>query len=161
MHQMLTTAQLGTGRRRARWSMTTEMMNALASDAARLANEADHTGGYITAFFDGEPDAPTLVPNIPGQRLVHQLSSVRQALARAKIERDAGLAVIGRRVTLEETDGTRTTYTLAIPGEGNPTRGSVSVASPVGRAIYLRQVGEQVTIDAPAGAWSATVVLIE
>jgi hypothetical protein len=158
---MLTTAKALMGPRPPRWSMTSAMLSTLETDANRLATEADHSDGYITAFFEGEPDAPSLVPNVPGQRLVHQLTSVRRALSTAQVEADAGLAVIGRRVTLEEADGTRTSYTLTIPGEGDPQHGWVSVSSPVGSAIYLGRVGDVVAVEAPAGRWTATVVAVE
>jgi hypothetical protein len=155
---MLTTVM---GRRPPRWSMTSAMISTLETDANRLADEADHTDGYITAFFEGEPDAPSLVPNVPGQRLVHQLTSVRRALSTAQVELDDGLAVIGRRVTLEEADGSRTSYTLTIPDEGDPRHGQVSVSSPVGRALYLSRVGDVVAVDAPAGRWTASVIAVE
>ena len=37
----------------------------------------DRSGGYVTAHMTGEPDAPTLVPNIDGQRLLRQFKTVR------------------------------------------------------------------------------------
>jgi transcription elongation GreA/GreB family factor len=37
----------------------------------------------------------------------------------------------------------------------------VSGDSPVGAALLGRRIGEAVTIEAPAGSWSATIVQIE
>jgi hypothetical protein len=162
---------------RPRWSMTVDALTGLRARAEQLAGDADRTGGYVSAHVSGEPDAPTLVPNIDGQRLLRQLSGVRGALALARVETDARLAVIGRRVTLEGPDGSRTSYALAIPGDGDLAYGRVSVDSPVGRAIYgspsgprwrgqehrieLRGVSYRLrTVGFPAG-WLASVDTVE
>jgi hypothetical protein len=141
--------------------MTTDALRALRADAERLAADADRTGGYVTAHMSGEPDAPSLVPNIDGQRLLRQLKRAHDALAMAHVEMNARLAVIGPRATLEGADGTRTTYELVIPGDGDPTNGWVSVDSPVGAAIYGRVAGDELRVEAPGGAWTAIVVSVE
>jgi hypothetical protein len=146
---------------RQRWSMTMDAMSALQADWERLAAEAARSSGYLTAYMSGEPDAPSLIPSVDGQRLVRQLTNVRAALAIASVEPNKVLAVIGRHVTLEGADGTRTNYTLVIPGEGDPSEGYVSADSPVGRAIYRRRAGDDVRVDAPDGVWFASVVSVE
>jgi transcription elongation GreA/GreB family factor len=146
---------------RQRWSMTRDALDSLRADAVRLAEEADRSGGYAAAHLAGEADAPTLVPNVEGQRLVRQLQSARSVLSVARVETDGRLAVIGRRVTLEGSDGSRTSYTLVIPGQGDPARGWVSADSPVGRAIYARGTGDEVDVEAPDGTWTATIVSVE
>ena len=146
---------------RPRWSMTSDALSGLRATAEQLAGDADRTGGHVSAHMNGEPDAATLVPNIDGLRLLRQLNIVRRALALAHVETDARLAVIGRRVTLEGPDGSRTSYALVIPGDGDPANGQVSVDSPVGRAIYGCAGGDEIHIDAPDGTWTATLVSIE
>jgi hypothetical protein len=146
---------------RQRWSMTIDALSGLHADAARLAEDAERTGGYVTARVAGEPDAPSLVPDIDGQRLVRQLMGIRSALAAAHVEPDEGLIVIGRHVTLEHSDGSRARYALVIPGDGDPAKGRVSADSPLGRAIYGRRAGDVVRVSAPDGAWAATVVSVE
>lgn len=146
---------------RPRWSMTSDALTGLRAKAEQLAGDADRTGGYVSAHMSGDPGAPILVPNVDGQRLLRQLNSVRGALALARVETDARLAVIGRRVTLEATDGSRTSYALVIPGDGDLANGRVSVDSPVGRAVYGRGGGDEIRIDAPDGTWTATVISVE
>ena len=146
---------------RPRWSMTSDALRGLRATAEQLAGDADRTGGYISGHMSGEPDAPTLVPNVDGLRLLRQLNIVRRVLALAHVETDARLAVIGRHVTLEGPDGSRTSYALVIPGEGDPGNGRVSVDSPVGRAIYGCEGGDEIRIDAPDGTWTATVISVE
>lgn len=145
-----------------RWSMTSDALDSLRTNAERLAEEVDRTGGHVSARLTGEPDdAPTLVPNVDVQHLVRLLQGVRSALALARVETDARLAVIGRRVTLEASDGSRRSYALVIPGHGDPAKGWVSADSPVGQAIYGRGAGDEVRVDAPNGPWRATVVTVE
>jgi hypothetical protein len=145
---------------RQRWSMTIDALSGLHADAARLAEDAERTGGYVTARVAGK-DAPSLVPDIDGQRLVRKLMGIRSALATAHVEPDEGLIVIGRHVTLEHSDGSRARYVLVIPGDGDPAKGRVSADSPLGRAIYGRRAGDVVRVSAPDGAWAATVVSVE
>ena len=159
MSMVNATPWVGGGRRR--WSITGDMLATLQADFVRLANAADHDGGYVTAYLSGEPDAPSIVPNIDGQRLIGQLKDMKRVLTRADVVSDLTLAVIGRTVTLKLSDNSEVRYTLVIPGSGDPSAGRVSVESLVGSAIYLRRVGERVSIDAPAGAWGATLVAVE
>jgi hypothetical protein len=142
------------------WPMTREAWDALDADFFRLTEQVAANDGYITGRLDGENDAPTFVPNIVGQQLLKQLTTVRDVLDRAAVVDDPTLAVIGRRVTLEEADGATSTYALVIPGDGDPRNGFVSVDSPVGSALLGRRIGEEVVIQAPAGSWKATISLI-
>ena len=143
------------------WPMTREAWEALDADCTRLTEQVAANDGYITGRLDGENDAPTFVPNIVGQQLLRQLTNVRDVLERAVVIDDPALAVIGRRVTLEEADGATATYALVIPGEGDPRNGLVSGDSPVGSALLGRRIGQEITIEAPSGSWSATIVHIE
>jgi transcription elongation GreA/GreB family factor len=143
------------------WPMTREAWEALDADAARLGAQVIANDGYTTGRLDWDADAPSFIPNVVGQQLLRQLDNVREVLARGVVTDDPAVAVIGRRVTLEEADGTTSTYALVIPGEGDPRNGWVSVDSPVGTALLGRRIGEAVTIQAPAGSWMATVSRIE
>jgi hypothetical protein len=149
------------GLMRSRWAMTRDAFEELRATAARLANEAAQGDGFVTGYMVGDADAPSLVPNLGGHRLIHQLESVRAVLAAAAVETEAGVAVIGRAVTLEDADGARLTYTLVAPGHGDPARGLLSADSPVGRAISGSRAGETIQVDAPNGTWTAVVVGVE
>jgi GreA/GreB family transcription elongation factor len=143
------------------WPITREAWEALEADGNRLGAQVVANEGYVTGRLDGEVDAPSFVPNVVGQQLLRQLDNVRDVLARGVVVDDPAVAVIGRRVTVEESDGAASTYVLVIPGEGDPRNGWVSVDSPVGAALLGRRVGEDVTIEAPAGSWTATISRIE
>jgi transcription elongation factor GreA len=60
---------------------------------------------------------------------------------------------IGSTVVLRDiTHGEELTYTLVGTNEANPRAGRISVASPVGRAMLERQVGDEIEVAAPMGA---------
>ncbi len=59
---------------------------------------------------------------------------------------------IGSTVILRDlTHGEELTYTLVGTNEANPRAGRISVASPVGRAMLDRQVGDEIEVAAPIG----------
>jgi transcription elongation factor GreA len=61
-------------------------------------------------------------------------------------------AGIGSEVTVENlADGAEITYTLVIPELADGNRSFVSIASPVGRGLMNRKVGDSVTITIPRG----------
>jgi len=60
---------------------------------------------------------------------------------------------IGSTVILRDvTHGEELTYTLVGTNEANPRAGRISIASPVGRAMIDRQVGDEIEVAAPMGA---------
>jgi transcription elongation factor GreA len=59
---------------------------------------------------------------------------------------------LGSTVILRNlASGSAVRYTLVSPSEVNPVEGKISVASPVGKALLKRTVGEEVEISVPAG----------
>lgn len=147
------------GGRNEAWPMTREAFEALEADALRMSQELARTNGYTSGHMSGEPDAPVFIPNISGQQLVRQYDAVREVLLAAVVVDEPDVAVIGRRVTLEDEDG-GADYALVIPGDGDPTNGWISVDSPVGSAVLGKRVGERVSIQAPAGVRYATITKI-
>jgi transcription elongation factor GreA len=63
----------------------------------------------------------------------------------------------GSKVTLVE-GGQRTVYELVMPEDANPDRGLVSLASPVGRALSGKEVGDEVTVPTPGGVRKLEIV---
>jgi transcription elongation factor GreA len=60
---------------------------------------------------------------------------------------------IGTTVLLRDlTHGEELTYTLVGTNEANPRQGRISIASPVGRAMLDRKVGDEIEVAAPIGA---------
>lgn len=75
--------------------------------------------------------------------------------------RDEGKARLGARVTVADEDGHETDYTLVTADEANPARGSVSVDSPLGRALLGKAAGDEVVVERPRGPAEYTVVAVQ
>jgi len=70
--------------------------------------------------------------------------------------------VYGATVTLEDVEtGETKEYTILGPDETDYVKGSISVFSPVGRALLGREEGDEITVDAPRGKLSYEVVKVE
>lgn len=69
---------------------------------------------------------------------------------------------LGRWVTLQETrTGASFKYKLVGPAEADPEHDMISAASPVGKALLGRAVGEVVEVRTPGGPRTYTIVSIE
>jgi transcription elongation factor GreA len=65
---------------------------------------------------------------------------------------DKGIVVFGCTVVLENIDtGDEVTYQLVGPEESDIKQGRISVGSPLGQAMVGKIVGDEITINAPAG----------
>ena len=62
----------------------------------------------------------------------------------------SGVAGVGSHVALERDDGETMVFEIS-------SVGGVSPESPVGKAVIGKAVGDEVTVEAPRGAWRATV----
>lgn len=71
-------------------------------------------------------------------------------------------AIFGATVTVEDIDsGERKEFTLLGPDEADYTKGSISIQSPVGKALLGKQVGDELTVDVPRGRISYEIIDIQ
>ena len=69
---------------------------------------------------------------------------------------------LGSTVTLEaEETGQEFTYTLVFPEVMDGKRGWISIASPVGRCLIGKRVGDRVVIGTPAGSRACEVTKLQ
>src|ERR687893_770817 len=69
---------------------------------------------------------------------------------------------LGTTVTLRAVgQGQERTFQIVGANESDPTSGKLSHASPVGRAVLKRKVGEKVTVSTPRGATEYEIVNVE
>ena len=69
--------------------------------------------------------------------------------------------IFGATVELEDVDtGEKKTYTLLGPDEANYANGSISVQSPVGRALLGKETGDELGVDAPRGRISYEILSV-
>jgi transcription elongation factor GreA len=88
--------------------------------------------------------------------LERQIAILRERLDHAEIVEDAapGVVSIGSHLVIEDESGDRIEVELSALG-GN---GTVSPSSPLGSAVLGKTVGDSVQVEAPRGAWQATIV---
>ena len=93
------------------------------------------------------------------ERLGHLEGKIREleetlksaTLVKEKVEISPKLVVGDSIVLLDLTSGEELHYTIVSPREVDPTRGKISSASPLGKAIIGRGCGDIIEIAAPAG----------
>jgi transcription elongation factor GreA len=98
--------------------------------------------------------------------LERRISEVQRRLRNAKIvdpsDVDTGAVDLGTRVTLRVVGkNTERTFQIVGANESDPGSGKLSHASPVGRAVLKRRVGEKVTVSTPRGATEYEIVNVE
>ena len=93
--------------------------------------------------------------------LTQRRDALRSALGAAVVADDDGTVVVGSRVTVRDAEGDADSYVLVPPGTGDPRAGRISPDSPLGAALLGRRAGEEVDVQAPAGAWRATIVAVD
>ena len=71
------------------------------------------------------------------------------------------VAQIGHVVTiLDLRTGSSKSYTLVNPDEVRSGQGKISIASPVGKAVYQHRAGEEVDVEAPSGTFRVRIEAI-
>jgi transcription elongation factor GreA len=98
--------------------------------------------------------------------LERRISEIQRRIRNAKVvdpsEVDTGAVDLGTRVTLRVVDGGQErTFQIVGANESDPGSGKLSHASPVGRAVLKRRVGEKVTVSTPRGATQYEIVNVE
>jgi len=85
-----------------------------------------------------------------------RISQLEDKLARAEIidpsQYSGDIVRFGARVTLEDVETGRVVeYRIVGPDEADLEKGTISVTSPVARALIGREVGDEVTVTVPGG----------
>lgn len=60
-------------------------------------------------------------------------------------------AAFGSTVRLRESQGAVVVYRLVLPEDADPALGSISTASPIGRAIVGKEEGDEIEVPTPNG----------
>jgi transcription elongation factor GreA len=67
--------------------------------------------------------------------------------------------VLGSKVKVKDSFGEQT-YTIVGPPEADPTKGLISLESPVGKALLGRTKGDKVKVSTPGGTSTVTVISV-
>jgi transcription elongation factor GreA len=88
-----------------------------------------------------------------------RIRTLRSRLDGARIVEQASSDAVGIGSVIDVEDDAGVTMTVEISAVGGA--GTVSPTSPLGTALLGRKVGETVDVQAPRGAWRATVKRIQ
>jgi transcription elongation factor GreA len=92
-----------------------------------------------------------------------RVETVENTIRRAQIVEEAGAdgkVRMGCTVVVSDEFG-ESTYQVVGPTEGNMSRGMLSVASPLGKALLNHRAGETVFFMSPAGEQKAMIVSVD
>lgn len=73
-----------------------------------------------------------------------------------KLPRDR--AALGSTVRLREAEGGTVVYQLVMPEDADPGKGFISTASPIGRAIVGKELGDEISVPTPGGVRDFEIV---
>lgn len=94
-----------------------------------------------------------------------KIRDIEQKLANSEIMEVSNLSServgFGSSVTLENHDsGEEVTYQIVGPDESNISAGTISITSPLGRALIGKETGDEITVQAPGGMKKYTILKI-
>ncbi|MCC7369256.1 MAG: GreA/GreB family elongation factor [Chloroflexi bacterium] len=115
----------------------------------------------LEATSGGDQKAPTFAVSGEIHVLTQRRDALRAALGAAVVADDDGTVVVGSRVTVRDPEGDTDSYVVVPPGTGDPRSGRISPESPLGLALLGRRAGDAVSVEAPAGAWRATILTVD
>ncbi len=87
--------------------------------------------------------------------------TLREAIIVEKNKNGHTMAEVGAKVTVQEDDYPPETYYLVGSKEADPINGKISNASPIGNALFGKNVGDEVTVDTPNGKIKLKILEIE
>lgn len=110
---------------------------------------------------DFRENAPLDAARNEQAHLEARIREIESTLRRAQIidrSESGDVARIGDEVTIRDLrTGGQKTYTLVNTDEVGAGARRISVASPVGKAVYQRRVGDEVEVEAPSGTFRVRI----
>ena len=78
-----------------------------------------------------------------------------------QLEKSTNTVTIGNTVVIQEDDFSPDEYTIVGSKEADPANGRISFASPIGKALLDKKVGDAVVVDSPTGQYTVKIVDIK
>jgi transcription elongation factor GreA len=145
-------------------TLTAEGHAKLEKELANLKNQRAQVIEDIqkaAADKDFRENAPLAAAREQKAHVEGRIQEIESTLNRAKTIRedhDTTTAKLGDTVVLRDLSSDKEfTYTLVDSREANPIKGRLSVASPLGKAISGKQVGQTLEVAAPAGTFCCRI----
>ncbi len=138
-------------------SYLTEVRRKEVADRIRQARDF----GDITE--NSEYDDAKTEQGLLGRRISEIQRRIRNAKVVDPSEAGTDAVDLGTRVTLRVAgkNGEERTFQIVGANESDPTNGKLSHASPVGRAVLKRRVGDKVTVSTPRGSTEYEILNVE
>lgn len=87
---------------------------------------------------------------------------IRNARIIEESEQDSNEVTLGKTVTfIELPDGEEESYTIVGSAEADPFEGRISNDSPIAKSMLGKHVGEEVTVQTPAGEMNVKIVSVK
>lgn len=145
-------------------TLTAQGYAKLESELANLKSQRSQVIEDIqvaAADKDFRENAPLAAAREQKSHLEGRIKEIESVLTQAKIigeGQDTTTAKFGDTVVLHDlSSGKEFSYTLVDPREASPAKGRLSVASPLGKAILDKQIGQTVEVAAPAGTFCCRI----
>ncbi|WP_042350051.1 transcription elongation factor GreA [Bacillus massiliigorillae] len=95
-----------------------------------------------------------------------RITTIENMIRNAKIieesELDSDNVALGKSVTFVELpDGDEETYTIVGSAEADPFEGKISNDSPIAKSLIGKVVGDEVTVQTPAGEMNVRIVSVK
>ncbi len=90
-----------------------------------------------------------------------RVEELEQMIKHAKVvgAEHKGTVGIGSKITVE-IEGEKDEFEIVGPTESDPTKGRISIDSPVGQAVLSRKVGDKVNVQTPDGSVQYKIVTV-
>jgi transcription elongation factor GreA len=145
-------------------TLTAEGYAKLEKELANLKGQRSQVMEEIqiaAADKDFRENAPLAAAREQKSHLEGRIKEIESVLTQAKIigeGQDTTKAKLGDTVVLHDLSSDKElSYTLVDPREANPAKGRLSVASPLGKAILDKQIGQTAEVAAPAGTFCCRI----
>jgi transcription elongation factor GreA len=145
-------------------SLTAQGYAKLEKELANLKTERSRVIEDIqkaAADKDFRENAPLAAAREQKSHIEGRIKEIQAVLNRARIiaeGQDTSRAKFGDTVVLRDlSSGSEFSYTLVDAREANPSKGKLSVASPLGKAILDKEKGQTVEVAAPAGTFTCRI----
>lgn len=150
--------------------LTREGHEALEQELEQLKQRRPHIQAdlaHAMADKDFRENAPLDAARNEQAHLEARIREIDATLRRAVIIDGAAagagdVSQIGDVVTIRDLrTGQEKSYTLVNSDEVRSGQGKISIASPVGKAVYQRRTGEEVEVEAPSGTFRVRIEAIK
>jgi len=126
-------------------------------EVARRLHEAMEGGELIeNAEYEAAKNEQAFV-----EGRILEIEHMLAAAQEIRPSRVKDMVLIGSTVVVKQDGSSDETYTIVGAAEANPKKGLISNESPLGRALLKGKVGDDVEVEAPAGALKFQIIKIK